>query len=102
MDCDKTDYSLSGMDIQHAMLDCARRFPQREIGPRFIRWKNHRIATADCMAVPKSGRVRVEFLRVNAEVKQGLDLKLAGYIELPDGKHVALLRTWHDPKLPTV
>lgn len=91
------DYAESGLDIQYAMIDHAKRFPSKEKRPQYIIWNSRPIWTSDRMPVPKRGIVRAEFLSVNSHVRQGFDLKFdGGWVELAAGQHIPLLRTWKD------
>lgn len=96
------DYADSGMTIQYAMNDHARRFPDRQTRPRFLLWNGLRIWTSDVWTVPERGIVRGEFISAKEGAEQGFDLKLDGWVQLRDGEHVAVLRTWKDERLEDV
>lgn len=96
------DYADWGMTIQHAMNDHAIRFPDRRTRPRFLLWSGLRIWTSDVWTVPKTGIVRGEFLSAKDDVEQGFDLKVDGWIQLKNGEHVAVLRTWRGEGLEDV
>jgi hypothetical protein len=90
------DYALSGMSIQQAMIDCVRS-GKAGVPPR-IRWGDRVVQTSDCIAVPASGRFRLEFLSAKQDLKQGVDVKVKGGVRLADGQEVTTLRTWNDPR----
>ncbi|HUV63274.1 MAG TPA: hypothetical protein VMW24_05205 [Sedimentisphaerales bacterium] len=91
------DYAESGLTIREAMLDHAKRFPNKAKRPDHILWAGHRIKTADVFHVPQRGIVRAEFLSAMEGVEQGFDIQLdGGWVELEQGEHVPHLRTWKD------
>jgi hypothetical protein len=92
------DYGDSGLTIQAAMVDHARRFPDKRSRPRCILWNGRCVVTGDVFEVPREGVVRGEFVSSKTGVEQGFDLKVNGWIELAAGERVPLLRTWHDPR----
>lgn len=94
------DYATSGLDIQYAVLDQAKRYGDKV--PRFLRWGQHNITTADFIAVPEHGIIRGEFLSVKGQIEQGFDLKLDGYLVLGSRQRVSLLRTWYNRRLPNM
>ncbi len=61
-------------------------------------WGTHRVQTSDALQVPTAGIVSIEFLTPERDIRQGIDLKLDGWIELPNRDRVPLLRTWLDPR----
>ena len=93
------DYSSSGKTIQEAMLDAARRGSSGKFVPLQIQWGELIVQTADHIPCATHGRVRLELVRYPESPLQGVDLKLNGSFELPDGSRVAVLRTWADGKL---
>jgi hypothetical protein len=93
------DYAQSGLTIQSAMKDHARRFPDKRTRPRYILWGGLKIMTADAIQVQQSGIVRAQFLRARSDVEQGIDLSIEGWLRLGGGEQVTLLRTWADPRL---
>lgn len=92
------DYAESGMNIQTALLDHFKRFPDKATRPKHILWGGLAMSTGDSIPVPKRGEVEAEFLSIKDDVRQGFDLKVKGWIQLQD-RRVKLLRTWHDPDL---
>lgn len=97
MNTDHFDYFKSGMDIQHAMLDLAKRFPDAGTRPALL-WAGLSIQTSDKIRVPVRGRVSAEILSAINE-DQGFDLALrGGWFQLPGGEHVSVLRTWNDAR----
>ncbi len=100
---DVTDYGNSGLTIREAMLDHGNRFPDKHKRPKYLLWNGQRIWTSDCLPVPQQGVVRAECLSVDSTVRQGFDLKIQdGWIELADGTHIPLLRTWQDERFEDV
>lgn len=97
------DYADSGMTIQSAMLDHARRFPDQASRPAHILWDGRRIKTGDSLAIPHLGTLRGEFLVAKGDIAQGFDVKVpGGGLLLPGGKKVELLRTWNGAELEQV
>jgi hypothetical protein len=95
------DYGDSGFTVQYAMLDHAKRFPDKSKRPDYLLWSGLRIHTAKCLPIPKRGIVRGKFVSSDSKVRQGFDLKMNdGSIELANGECVPLLRTWRDEQLP--
>ncbi|MFN0056377.1 MAG: hypothetical protein ACKV0T_29885 [Planctomycetales bacterium] len=89
------------MSIQYAMMDHAKQFPNPKARPKFIIWGGRKITTAVQIPVAADGIVRGEFLKSDATVRQGFDLKVdEGWIEFSGSEHVCLLRTWRDDSLP--
>jgi hypothetical protein len=100
---EQSDYGESGLTVQYAMLDHAKRYPDKAQRPPYILWDGLRITTADKILVPADGRVRGEFLSCDQDVRQGFDLKIdGGWIELAGGERVPLLRTWKDERLADI
>lgn len=94
---DTVDYSLSGLTIREAVLDRAKRFPRKADRPDSLLWSGLHIKTSDKFEVGSSGRVRVEFLSSTTTIEQGFDLSFPeGWLYLPGGEKVTLLRTWKD------
>ncbi|MDB6033141.1 MAG: hypothetical protein JWM16_3479, partial [Verrucomicrobiales bacterium] len=93
------DYAQSGLDLQYAMIDHARRFPDTKSRPDYILWGGLKITTGDCIAVPRSGIVQGELISCHGDVEQGFDIDVKGWIQLQDGTRVKRLRTWNDPRL---
>ena len=93
------DYANSGLTIRTAMNDHVKTYPDKLKRPEFILWGGLLVKTSDVFAVSERGVVRAEFLRCKGDVEQGFDVKLDdGWIELQDGEHISLLRTWKDDK----
>ena len=91
------DYAGSGLDIQAAMVDQVRRFPDKRMRPAFLLWDGVHVRTADAIHVPQEGMVTATVVSVESDVRQGFDLKFDdGWLELADGERVPLLRTWRD------
>jgi len=95
---DVRDYADSGLTIQYAMNDHATRFPDKRTRPRFILWNGLRVWTSDVWTVPEKGTVRAEFLSAKGDIEQGFDIKVDGWLELAEGEHVPVLRTWKDER----
>lgn len=97
------DYASSGATIQFALVDQAKRFPDKKVRPKHILWDGIQVKNSDSIPVPNEGVVRAEFLHANAAVRQGFDLELdKGWLELADQSHVPLLRTWRDDRYEDV
>jgi hypothetical protein len=96
------DYSSSGLTLQQAMVAHAKRHPDTKNRPETILWGQHRVRTSDLIHVPSKGVVRLEFLTSSPSIRQGVDLKVNGWIALPGGEHVSLLRTWQNELLEDV
>lgn len=97
------DYSDSGLTIRSAMLDHAKRFPDKDTRPQFILWNGLHIWTSDRIPVGPKGTVRAQFLTANPDVRQGFDIELDdGYLVLAEGEQVRLLRTWRDDRYDDV
>lgn len=93
------DYANTRLDIQYAMIDHAKRFPDKTTRPQYLLWNGRRIWTSDHIAAPQCGVVRAEFLFAESPPRQGFDLKIdGGWLELAAGEHVPLLRTWKDDR----
>lgn len=92
------DYADSGLDIQSAMVDHVRTFPDKSERPDHILWDGVEVKTSDAVRVPETGVVRATFLSATADVEQGFDLKVDGWLELAGGERVPLLRTWKDER----
>lgn len=96
------DYASSGLTLQQAMVAHAKRHPDKKNRPDTILWDNRRVRTSDLIHVPNEGIVRLEFLTSSQTTRQGVDLKVDGWIELKGEEHVPLLRTWQDERLQDV
>lgn len=96
------DYSVSGLTIQQAMVAHVKRYPDKKSRPETILWGTRRVRTSDFIHVPSEGVVRLEFFPSSQAIRQGVDLKVDGWIELAAGKHVPLLRTWQDERFEDV
>lgn len=94
------DYARSGLSIQQSILAEASSTKPRQ-GPLVIRWGELLVQTSDAIAVPASGRFRLEFLAAGP-LRQGFDVKVNGAIRLADGREVNTLRTWRDDELEDV
>jgi hypothetical protein len=93
------DYAAAGFDICQAKLHHAERYRDKADRPDYIIWNGIRVKTYDWWLVPSQGTVRVEFLFAKPGVEQGVDLKIEeGWVELPNGDQVPLLRTWVDSR----
>jgi hypothetical protein len=90
------DYSLSGMSIQQAMLECARS-GKAGVPPKIL-WGDRVVQTSDCIDVPINGRFRLEFVSAKQNLRQGVDVKVSGGICLADGQKISPLRTWNDSR----
>lgn len=90
------DYASSGLTLQQAMVAHAKRYPDRKSRPETILWGKHRVRTSDLIHIPSEGVVRLEFLTSSKSVRQGVDLKVNGWIALAGGEHISLLRTWQN------
>ena len=97
------DYSMSGFEIQQAMVDHLRKHPDKKTRPKTILWNHRHIRTSDSILVPREGIVRVEFVSYTTSVRQGIDLMLDdGWIQLADGQQITHLRTWADERFENV
>jgi hypothetical protein len=96
------DYAESGLTLQQAMVAHAKRHPDKNVRPDTILWGNRRVRTSDSIHVPNEGIVRLEFVSSVRAIRQGVDLRVDGWIELAGGEHVPLLRTWHDERYDDV
>lgn len=96
------DYAESGMTLQQAMVALAKRYPDKKNRPNTVLWGSRRVQTSDAIRVPNMGIVRIEFLTSPQAFRQGVDLKVDGWIELAGGEHVPLLRTWQDERFEDV
>ena len=96
------DYAGSGLTLQQAMVAHAKRHPDKKSRPETILWGKRRVRTSDFIHVPSEGVVRLEFLTSSQAIRQGVDLKVDGWIELAGGEHVPLLRTWQDEQFEDV
>ncbi|MBX3180316.1 MAG: hypothetical protein KF886_23440 [Candidatus Hydrogenedentes bacterium] len=91
------EYADSGRDIQWAMVDQVKRYPDKSKRPDHILWNGRVVKTYDRIPVAESGLIRAEFLSVKPEFEQGFDLKVYdGWLELEKGERVDILRTWKD------
>ena len=96
---DPIDYASSGLDIQYAKVDHHERHPDKATRPEHILWGGHLIKTADWWDVPTKGIVRIELGEAKLGMENGVDLKIeSGGVELIDGTHHSLLRTWKDDR----
>ncbi|RQP24220.1 hypothetical protein [Piscinibacter terrae] len=93
------DYKDTGLSIQQAMLDCAKRSTMRvPRRPLTIQWGNRLVQTSDVWDVQRSGRVYAEILKASPAIEQGFDLSVNGWLRLNDGNEVPTLRTWADDR----
>ena len=100
---DCPDYAGSGHNIQSAMQDWYKRSLGRADYPNYILWNGLKVKTGDWWSVPRSGRIRVEFVGWKNDVEQGVDVKIdKGSLAFADGTKIPLLRTWADPALNPV
>ena len=84
------------MTIQQAMLDSVRSRSGGPVPPK-LQWGNLTVQTSDCIAVPRNGRIRLEFVSAKPGIKQGVDIRVNGAIRLADGEGITTLRTWEHP-----
>ena len=96
------DYAGSGLTLQQAMVAHAKRHPDKKSRPETILWGKRLVRTSDFIHVPSEGVVRLEFLTSSQAIRQGVDLKVDGWIELAGGEHAPLLRTWQDERYEDV
>ncbi|MBE7462589.1 MAG: hypothetical protein HS116_03745 [Planctomycetes bacterium] len=93
------DYAKSGLDIQAAMVDLARQFPNKERRPKYLLWNGIKVKTSDQIRVPQEGVVTATFISANPKVTQGFDLKAVdGWLGLKAGEKIPILRTWFDER----
>lgn len=93
------DYAETGLDIRQAMVDHAKKITEIPDRTNSILWNGIRVKTADWWDVPITGIVEVEFLSSDLKIEQGADVKVeGGWIELPNGNHISILRTWKNEK----
>lgn len=90
------DYANSDFDIQYAMVDQAKMFPDIKKRPNFILWNGKKIKTSDVILVPRSGIITAQVLSSKTGIHQGFDIKLNGWLRLEGGEQVKILRTWKD------
>lgn len=94
------DYGGAGISIQAAMVRNVSEHPDRATRPRFLLWNGQKVWTTYEVPVPKMGRFRIDFLSEPREPPLGVDVKPeSGLVQLASGGEVAILRTWHDPRL---
>lgn len=91
------DYEFSGLSIQRSMIDAVKAAGNKNGAPPKIIWGAHEVQTSDCLIVPKKGRFKIEFISSRDELRQGVDIKVNGGINIFDGSKVETLRTWKDP-----
>ncbi len=97
------DYAASGMEIQYAMLDHHKRFPDKSLRPDYILWGGKNVKIYDWWTVPQNGRIKIELIEAKGEVEQAADVKIEdGHLTLIDGTEVPLLRTWADSRYENV
>ncbi len=96
MDSIERDYSTTGLTIRTAMLDHVGRYLDRQKRPEFIRWGRHQIKTSDAVRVPMKGVFKLELLSWEPGVRQGVDVKVDGWIKLGENEKVPVLRTWRE------
>jgi hypothetical protein len=94
----KHDYAESGFTIREAMLDHAKKYPNKRDRPEYILWRGLHVKTSDAFSVPQTGTVKAEFIFAKEEIEQGFDIKVDGWLELAGGEHVPTLRTWKDER----
>lgn len=92
------DYANSGLTLQQSMVAHVKRYPDKKNRPDTILWSGHRIRTSDAIHVSKKGVIRLEFLSWEGAIRQGVDLKIDGWIKLATGEQVPRLRTWRDER----
>ena len=95
---EQRDYSETGLNIQAAMVDLARRFPDKAKRPDHLIWNGLKVRTSDRLPVPERGLVKATFLSAASNVRQGFDLKVEGWLQLAGGERVPHLRTWMDER----
>lgn len=96
------DYAGSGLTLQQALVAHVKRHPDKKSRPQTILWRGHRVRTSDLILVPCEGILRLEFLSFPQSIRQGVDLKVNGWIKLPGEEQVPLLRTWQNERLDDV
>lgn len=96
------DYADSGLTIREALLDQAKRIPNKAGRPKHILWRGLCVTTGEAVSVPREGVVRGEFLSSKGELEQGFDLKVDGWLRLESGDKVSVLRTWNDARYESV
>src|SRR5687767_3545657 len=93
------DYATSGLDIQAAMVDQARLYPNKQERPPYLLWEGRKVLTSDLILTPKNGVVTARFVSGVDERRQGFDLKLSdGSFVLQGGEQIDHLRTWRDER----
>jgi hypothetical protein len=95
----KVDYADRGLDIQSAMLDAVSDCDDMPAPPFGILWHGKTIQTGDRLLVGQHARARIDITHHASAVRQGIDLKVNGHLELKDRSKVELLRTWADEGL---
>lgn len=99
----EVDYATRGLSVRRAFAEAAEAaapLPKPLRAPLSLRWAGRDIITADIFEVPNAGRFRLEFLEVDAAVRQGVDIQAQPGSELDNGTREPLLRTWYEPDLP--
>ena len=96
------DYATSGLTIQQAMVDMAKRYPSKKDRPKFIHWGKLCVQTADAIPVPAKGMIRLEFISARRGLEQGCDLAVDGWFTLANGFRVDHLRTWNEARFEPV
>ncbi len=99
---DSLDYKISGLSINQAMVDSAKRSRRVAGEPLRIKWGDLWIQTSDTWLVLEHGHVRAEILYASAGTEQGFDLSVDGWFELANDHHLACLRTWKDERFEDV
>ena len=91
------DYSKSGLSIQAAMVDFAKKHPDKKSRPKFIQWGDYQIRTWDTFTLPSEGKIRAVFKKTSDLYVQGFDLSFEeGCLLLEKDEEIPLLRTWYD------
>ena len=77
------DYASTGLNISEAMIDMAKKYPDKASRPDYVLWNNLQVETADWWDVPTRGIIRIEILSVNSDAEQGIDIKIeSGALQL--------------------
>ena len=88
------------MTLRQAIVAEARLRPTSDRRPPFVVWMGRTVTTADVLDVPATGWITLRFLSSRGASPQGVDMRVeGGWIELANGDHVDVLRTWCDDDL---
>lgn len=95
------DYAEKGWSIQRALVDAFSKKADKR-APTTIEWAGKLISNADVIVVPKKGRVRLEIIGHQPDLRQGIDIEMNGGVVLLDGTIQPSLRTWCDPEFEEI